>query len=120
MILPFPVQDFPEPMTFNVFQSFLWFIGCFRKFIPAYESITRLLRDLLRDSVLFWTITKRIVLYAEVITYLNPVLNIFSPGSKLEVRAYDSKLKQPGKQMKHIDASNGILCYIYHSWWINW
>lgn len=47
------VLKFPEPKTTKQIQSFLGLTGYFRKFIPQYSRISKLLSDLLKKNQTF-------------------------------------------------------------------
>ena len=47
------VQNFPQPKSLKQVQSLLGLTGYFRKFIPLYTQIAKLLYDLLQNRSLF-------------------------------------------------------------------
>ncbi|GFV11135.1 transposon Tf2-8 polyprotein [Trichonephila clavipes] len=88
------VCNFPEPKNAKDVQSFLWLTGYFRKYIPFYAMIARLLSDLLRGTNPFEFGHAQKIAFQNLKNALSsePILHLFKEGAKLELHTDASKL----------------------------
>lgn len=103
------VRQFPEPTNVKQVQIFLGLSGHFRKFIPDYSAIARLLTNLLRANVefCFGAAERNAFMRLKVMLSEKPMLNLYRIGAKTELHTdvsalgYDAILLQRDSEDQH-------------------
>lgn len=91
------VQKFPEPRNTKQLQSFLGLSGYFRKFIPRYSIVARLLSDLLRANVKYLFGEKEKEAFSRLKEELSngPVLKLYVVGAETTAhRRFDVRIRR--------------------------
>jgi len=75
------MTDYPEPRGLKDVQSFLGLTGYFRKYIPSYSTIAKLLSDMLRKNrqYVFDDKARNAFLQLKSALTQKPVLKIYHP-----------------------------------------
>lgn len=110
------VRRFPEPRTVRQIQAFLGLTGYFRKFIPKYAVIARLLSDLLRANVKFrfGAVEKDALIRLKVLLSNRPVLSLYRVGADTELYT-DASMHGYGAILLQRNSEDQLLHPIYYA-----
>ncbi|GFT61957.1 retrovirus-related Pol polyprotein from transposon 297, partial [Trichonephila clavipes] len=103
------VQSFPQPQTSRKLQSFIGLTNYFRKFIPNYALISRLLSNLLRDNVKFKFGPTEIASFQELKSILSeyPVLHVFQQDKGSAFTSTEFQNFCQDESIEHIQITTG-------------
>ncbi|GFU71913.1 hypothetical protein TNCV_1052601 [Trichonephila clavipes] len=114
-VLEVASEKFPEPTTVKQVQSFLGLTGYFRKFIPAYSQIAKLLSDLTRKDNPFKFEQPQMEAFEKLKELLteSPVLSIFQQGRTTELHTDASQQGYGAVLLQEAEDGKITSCPIY-------